>query len=66
MQARKRPVEKIALDSIVGNLSEGFRIVRIEAATDERHVEMISGTTREIAQVVARIVKTASSDCPPE
>jgi electron transfer flavoprotein beta subunit len=66
MQARKRPVEKIPLDSVAGNRSEGFRIVKIEAATDERHVEMISGTTREIADIVARIVKAASPDGPLE
>jgi electron transfer flavoprotein beta subunit len=62
MQARKKPLEKIPLDSLVEQRSEGFRIVGIEAATDERCAEMISGTTHEAAEILARVIKSASGN----
>jgi len=62
MHARKKPVEKIPLDAIVEHRSEGFRMVRIEAAVDERRAQMISGTTQEAAEMLARIIKTASAE----
>jgi electron transfer flavoprotein beta subunit len=62
MQARKKPVERISLDALVEQRNEGFRVVRVQAATDERRAQMIPGTTREAAEVLARIIKTASGE----
>ncbi|HDR15887.1 MAG TPA: electron transfer flavoprotein beta subunit/FixA family protein [Desulfobacteraceae bacterium] len=66
MQARKKPVEKIPLDSGMEHRAEGFHVVRIEVVNDERHAEIITGTTREAAGILARIIKSASGNGPSE
>jgi len=63
MRARKKPVEKIPLASLVDtSWQEGIRTVELKPVIDERRTVMLSGTTREIATTLARLVKTAQGN----
>jgi electron transfer flavoprotein beta subunit len=60
MRARKKVVERIPLASLVDtSLGEGVKTVRLMNVVDERRATMASGSTKEIAADLARIVKAA-------